>query len=100
VLSPSAKFSALALLAVVAPAVIVAVLGYVSIRPWEASSKLLYRERARDMASMAAEKVEMALRRTEAGENSKPTRIIQSGSSPFMVTATNLRMLETGDTPC
>ena len=66
-LSPSARFSALALLAIVAPATIVAVLGYVSIRQWEASSELLYREQARDMATMAAEKVEMTLRRTEDG---------------------------------
>jgi len=65
VLSPSARFSALALLAIVAPATIVAVLGYVSIRQWEASSELLYREQARDMATMAAEKVEMTLRRAE-----------------------------------
>jgi signal transduction histidine kinase len=65
VLSPSARFSALALLAIVAPAMIVAVLGYVSIRQWEASSELLYREQARDMATMAAEKVEMTLRRAE-----------------------------------
>jgi hypothetical protein len=53
VLSPSARFSALALLAIVAPAIIVAVIGYVSIRQWEASSELLYREQARDMATMA-----------------------------------------------
>jgi len=65
VLSPSARFSALALLAIVAPAAIVAVLGYVSIRQWEVSSELLYREQARDMATMAAEKVEMTLRRAE-----------------------------------
>jgi signal transduction histidine kinase len=65
VLSPSARFSALALLAIVAPAAIVAVLGYVSIRQWEASSELLYREQARDMAAMAAEKVEMTLRQAE-----------------------------------
>ena len=64
-LSPSARFSALALLAIVAPAAIVAVLGYVSIRQWEVSSELLYREQARDMATMAAEKVEMTLRRAE-----------------------------------
>jgi len=63
--SPSARFSALALLAIVAPATIVAVLGYVSIRQWEVSSELLYREQARDMAAMAAEKVEMTLRRAE-----------------------------------
>lgn len=63
--SPSARFSALALVAIVAPATIVAVLGYVSLRQWEASSELLFREQARDMASMAAEKVEMMLRHAE-----------------------------------
>ena len=63
--SPSARFSTLALLAIVAPATIVAALGYVSIRQWEASSELLYREQARDMAAMAAEKVEMMLRHAE-----------------------------------
>ena len=64
-LSSSARVSALAFLAIVAPAAIVAALGYVSIRQWEASSELLYREQARDMATMAAEKVEMTLRRAE-----------------------------------
>ena len=63
--SPSARFSTLALVAIVAPATIVAVLGWVSIRQWEASSELLYREQARDMATMAAEKVEMMLRHAE-----------------------------------
>jgi hypothetical protein len=38
--SPSARFSTLALLAIVVPATIVAALGYVSIRQWEASSEL------------------------------------------------------------
>jgi signal transduction histidine kinase len=65
VVSPSTRFSALALLAIVAPAAVVAILGYVSIRQWEASSELLYREQARDMAAMAAEKVEMTLRRAD-----------------------------------
>ena len=50
--SPSARFSTLALLAIVAPATIVAALGYVSIRQREASSELLYREQARDMAAI------------------------------------------------
>ena len=63
--SPSTRFSALALLAIVAPAAVVAIIGYVSIRQWEASSELLYREQARDMAAMAAEKVEMTLRRAD-----------------------------------
>jgi signal transduction histidine kinase len=63
--SPTARFSLLALLAIAVPATIVAILGYISIRQWEASSELLYREQARDMASMAAAKVEMMLRREE-----------------------------------
>ena len=78
-LSPSARFSALALLAIVAPAAIVAVLGYVSIRPWEASSELLYREQARDMAAMAAEKVEMTLRRTEDAFLDRVQAALRSG---------------------
>ena len=48
-----------------APATIVAVLGYVSLRQWEGSADLLFREQARDVASMAAEKVEMVLRQRE-----------------------------------
>jgi signal transduction histidine kinase len=63
--SPSARFSALALAAIVAPATIVAVLGWVSLRQWERSAELLRREQARDMAAMAAEKVEMVLRHAE-----------------------------------
>ena len=63
--SPSARFSLLALLAIAVPATIVAILGYISIHQWEVSSELLYREQARDMASMAAAKVEMMLRREE-----------------------------------
>jgi len=79
VLSPSARFSALALLAIVAPAAIVAVLGYVSIRQWEASSELLYREQARDMAAMAAEKVEMTLRRTQDAFLDRVQAAVQAG---------------------
>jgi len=63
--SPSARFSLLALLAIAVPATIVALLGYISIRQWEKSSELLYREQARDMAAMAAAKVEMMLRHEE-----------------------------------
>jgi signal transduction histidine kinase len=54
-----------ALLAIVVPATIVAGLGYVSLRQWQASAELLFREQARDMAAMAADKVEMVLRETE-----------------------------------
>ena len=81
-LSPSARFSALALLAIVAPATIVAVLGYVSIRQWEASSELLYREQARDMAAMAAEKVEMTLRRTEDAFLDRLQAALRSATPP------------------
>ena len=56
---------ALALVAIVAPASIVAVLGYVSLRQWERSAELLLREQARDTAAMAAEKVTMMLRHAE-----------------------------------
>jgi signal transduction histidine kinase len=63
--STSARLSTLALVAVVAPVTVVVVLGYVSLRQWEASSDLLLREQARDTASMAAEKIEIMLRHAE-----------------------------------
>ena len=53
------------LLAIVLPAATVAVLGYVSLRQWQHSAELLSREQARDVAAMAADKVEMVLRATE-----------------------------------
>lgn len=65
--SPLARFSAFALPAIVLPAAILAVLGYLSLRQWERSADLLFREQARDMASMAREKVEMVLFQTEDG---------------------------------
>ena len=40
-------------------------LGYLSLRQWGASAELLFREQARDMATMAAEKVEMAVLKSE-----------------------------------
>jgi signal transduction histidine kinase len=49
----------------VIPAVIVAGLGYVSLRQWERSAELLFREQARDVASMAADKIEMLLRQSD-----------------------------------
>ena len=63
--SPLLRFRAFGLLAVALPAVILAVLGYISLRQWEASAELLFREQARDLASMATAKVEMALMQTE-----------------------------------
>ena len=47
------------------PAVIVAALGYVSLRQWQRSADVLFREQARDIAVMASDKVEMILKRAE-----------------------------------
>ena len=47
------------------PAATVAVLGYVSLRQWQRSAELLSREQARDVAAMAADKVDMVLRGVE-----------------------------------
>src|SRR5207245_5204240 len=80
--SPPARFSTRALVAIVAPATIVAVLGWVSIRQWEASSELLFREQARDMASMAAEKVEMMLRHTEDAFLDRLQQILSAQERP------------------
>jgi signal transduction histidine kinase len=63
--SPTARLSALALLAIAAPAVVLAALGYVSLRQWRTSAELLFREQARDVAVMAAQKVEMMLRHAD-----------------------------------
>ncbi|MBI1847296.1 MAG: HAMP domain-containing histidine kinase [Candidatus Rokubacteria bacterium] len=62
-MSPLARYPLLALAGIVLPAVIVAVLGFVSLRQWESSAEALFREQARDMASMAAEKIAMLLDR-------------------------------------
>ena len=51
--------------AVLAAAVVLAALGYLSLRRWEAAAELQLREQARDTAAMAAEKVEMAVVRAE-----------------------------------
>jgi signal transduction histidine kinase len=63
--STRARLSALTLAAIAAPAAIVAVLGYLSLRQWQTSAELLFREQARDVASMAAQKVDMMLRHAE-----------------------------------
>ncbi len=52
-------------LAIVIPALIVAMLGYLSLRQWERSAELLFREQARDVAAMAADKIEMLLRQSD-----------------------------------
>ncbi len=63
--APLARFSVFALLAIVLPAVTLAVLGYASLRQWDASAELLFRAQSRDMATMAAEKVRMVLHQAE-----------------------------------
>jgi signal transduction histidine kinase len=63
--SSTARLSALALAAIAAPAAIVAVLGYLSLRQWQGAAELLFREQARDVATMAAQKVEMMLRHAD-----------------------------------
>jgi signal transduction histidine kinase len=62
---PGARLSALTLAAIAAPAAIVAVLGYLSLRQWQTSAELLFREQARDVAAMAAQKVDMMLRHAD-----------------------------------
>jgi signal transduction histidine kinase len=65
--SPLVRFAAFALLAIVAPAVILATLGYHSIRQWRRSADELFREQSRSMAVMIADKVDVALRNAEYG---------------------------------
>jgi signal transduction histidine kinase len=60
-------FSRWALVCVVAAAGVLATLGFVSLRQWERSAELVARDQARDMAAMAAEKVEMVLRDVPPG---------------------------------
>jgi len=59
------RFAALTFGAVLLATAILAVLGYLSLRHWEASAALLFREQARDMAVMAAEKIEMTILKSE-----------------------------------
>jgi signal transduction histidine kinase len=56
---------ALVLGAVGVATAVLAVLGYFSLRQWETSAELLFREQARDMARMAAEKAGMSLAQAE-----------------------------------
>ena len=57
-----AAFSRWALIAVVVAAAVLTALGWISLRQWERSAELVVREQARDLAAMAAEKIEMLLR--------------------------------------
>ncbi|HSE93459.1 MAG TPA: hypothetical protein VLF19_09150, partial [Methylomirabilota bacterium] len=63
--APLPRAAVFGLAAIVVPAAIVAVLGYLSLRQWESSAELLFREQARDMATMAVDKIHMILRRAE-----------------------------------
>lgn len=56
------RWSLWAVTAIVVAAAVLAALGWVSLRQWEHSAQLVVREQARDMAIMAAEKIEMVLR--------------------------------------
>jgi signal transduction histidine kinase len=51
--------------AVLAATVVLAVLGFVSLRQWQASAELLFREQSRELLTMAAEKVEIAILKAE-----------------------------------
>ena len=63
--SPLVRFVAFALLAIVVPATILAVLAYHSLRQWHRSADELFHEQSRSMAVMIAEKVDLALRHAE-----------------------------------
>jgi signal transduction histidine kinase len=53
-------------LAVLFAAGVLALLGWVSLRQWEAAAEVVFTAQARDMAAMTAEKVELAVARAEA----------------------------------
>src|SRR5262245_37256723 len=78
--SPLGRFAAFTLLAVVVPAVILAVLGYHSLRQWRRSADELFREQSRSMAVMVAEKVDLALRHLEYGIMGRLEAATQRGS--------------------
>ncbi len=62
---PTSRLAAFGFAGVIVPAVIVAALGHYSLRQWEASAALLFREQARDMAVMTVDKIQMMLRQAE-----------------------------------
>jgi signal transduction histidine kinase len=82
--SPLPRRPALALAAVIVPAVIVAVLGYVSLRHWETSAELLFREQARDMAVMTVDKIQMVLHQTDDDVLTRlETALVNGGRAAF-----------------
>jgi signal transduction histidine kinase len=78
--SPLVRFATFALLAVVVPAVILATLGYHSLRQWRRSADELFREQSRSMAVMVAEKVDLALRNIEYGIMGRLEAATRSGA--------------------
>jgi signal transduction histidine kinase len=70
------------LLAILAAAAILAVLGYVSLRQWEASADLLFSEQTRSMANMAAEKIEMGLQQLDEGIMGRLAEVV--GAADFL----------------
>src|SRR5215510_4013121 len=78
--APLARFAAFALLAIVLPAVILATLGYHSLRQWRRSADELFREQSRSMAVMVAEKVDLALRNVEYGIMGRLEAAARSGT--------------------
>jgi signal transduction histidine kinase len=78
--SPMVRFAAFALLAIVLPAVILATLGYHSLRQWRRSADELFREQSRSMAVMVAEKVDLALRNVEYGIMGRLEAAARSGA--------------------
>ncbi len=76
--SPSTRFSVFALVIAV-PTLTVAALGYVSLRQWERSAELLFREQARDVAAMAADKIEMVLRQRDDDVLARLAVIVERG---------------------
>jgi signal transduction histidine kinase len=72
------RLAIFALIGIAVPAAILTVLGYVSLRQWETSSELLFKEQARDLAAMAADKIEMMLKHTDDDVLAHLQRVIAS----------------------
>jgi Histidine kinase-, DNA gyrase B-, and HSP90-like ATPase len=70
------RFAVFTFGAVLLATAVLAVLGYLSLRNWEASAELLVREQARDMAAMAAQKIEMTVLKNEEDYLSALQRLV------------------------
>jgi signal transduction histidine kinase len=100
-------FSRWALVAVVAAAAVLAGLGWISLRQWERSAESAFREQARDMAAMAAEKFEMVLRgapeqvvaRLKAAASTADLRAVEAALAEPAVRAALESSLSSGEAP-